>query len=108
MNNSKDDDIKGADDSHVEAPAGAAMDHADLIREEKKMGKIAAIKAHPLAFAWAAYGAWQILLVSYENLASGIVVGIPQFRKDFGYAYNGDYVLDAMWQAAFSAGPTGS
>jgi hypothetical protein len=29
-------------------------------------------------------------------------------RKDFGYAFGGDYVLPADWQGAFSGGPVAS
>jgi hypothetical protein len=87
---------------------GPDMDHGEHIQEEKDRSQWASILAHPAAFFWAAYGAFQILLVSYENVASGIIIGIPQFRKDFGSAYDGNWVLDANWQAAFSAGPTGS
>ncbi|KAM0431470.1 hypothetical protein ACHAPT_005448 [Fusarium lateritium] len=106
--NSHTETAKGADEAKLESSSGPGMDHVELIREEKSMGKISSIRTHPLAFAWAAYGAWQILLVSYENMASGTIVGIPQFRKDFGSAYDGNWVLDARWQAAFSAGPVGS
>ncbi|KAL2857060.1 hypothetical protein BJY01DRAFT_242463 [Aspergillus pseudoustus] len=34
---------------------------------------------------------WCILLVSFENQASGNVTGISEFRKDFGYYFEGDW-----------------
>lgn len=44
------------------------------------------------------------LMVSFEAQASSTVIAIPEFRKDFGYAYDGNYVLYAAWQGAFSGG----
>lgn len=38
--------------------------------------------------------------------ASGIILGIPEFRKDFGYLFDGNYVLPANWQSAFSGAPS--
>jgi MFS transporter, SP family, general alpha glucoside:H+ symporter len=73
-------------------------------QEEHERGKLDAIKHNPKAFAWCLYGAFVTLLVSFENQAAGIVVSIPQFRKDFGYFFDDGYVLDANWQAAFSGG----
>ncbi|KAL2860037.1 general substrate transporter [Aspergillus pseudodeflectus] len=77
-------------------------------QEDHARSKWEAIKAHPWAFAWCIFGAWTILLVSFENQAGGIVVSIPQFRKDFGTAFGGDYVLDTTWQSAFQGGPGAS
>ncbi|KAL4886528.1 glycoside hydrolase superfamily [Aspergillus karnatakaensis] len=41
-------------------------------------------------------------------VAGGNVIGIPQFRKDFGKFYNDDYVLDGDWQSAINGGPNAS
>lgn len=56
---------------------------------------------------------WVVLLVSFENQAAGNVIGIPEFRKDFGYKFTGpdgevSYVLDAKWQSAFQGAPVAS
>ncbi|KAL3457585.1 major facilitator superfamily domain-containing protein [Aspergillus heterothallicus] len=44
---------------------------------------------------------WCITLLSFDVQAAGAVVGMPEFRKDFGYEYEGGYVLPAKWQSAF-------
>ena len=49
-----------------------------------------------------------LTLSSYDNQAGGIFLSIPQFRKEFGFAYHGNYVLPANWQSAYSGGPTTS
>lgn len=77
-------------------------------QEEHETSKWQAIKRNPTAFAWCLFAVWTILLASFENQASGNILSIPQFRKDFGYSFEGNYVLPAKWQSAFSAGPVAS
>ena len=77
-------------------------------QEDHEQSKWLAIKRNPWAFAWCLYGVWTILLVSFENQASGNILGIPEFRKDFGGSFNGIYVLPAKWQSAFSGAPVAS
>jgi MFS transporter, SP family, general alpha glucoside:H+ symporter len=74
-------------------------------QEDHETSRIQAIRSNPWAFAWCLFAVWTTLLVSFENQASGIIIGIPQFRKDFGTYYNGNYVLPAKWQSAFSGAP---
>lgn len=77
-------------------------------QEEHELGKLASIKKYPLACFWSIYAVWCMLLVSFENQASGNIIGVPEFRKDFGYEYNGDYVLYATWQSVFQGAPVAS
>jgi len=75
-------------------------------QEDHEESKWQSIRNNPWAFAWCMFAVWVTLLVSYENQAAGTVLGIPQFRKDFGHYYEGNYVIDAKWQSAFSGAPT--
>ena len=102
----------------MDAEKSAHLAHEEHIREEAlghlanqedhETGKLQAIKRNPWAFAWCLYAVWTVLLVSFENQASGNILGIPEFRKDFGAYYNGNYVLSAKWQSAFSGAPVAS
>lgn len=76
--------------------------------EDHHTSKWKAIKQNPQAFLWCLFSVWTVLLVSFENQASGIVLGVPEFRKDFGSEYNGNYVLPANWQSAFNGAPVAS
>lgn len=76
--------------------------------EDHSQNKWRAIKQNPLAFAWCLYAVWTVLLVSFENQASGNILGIPQFREDFGSKFDGNWVLSAKWQSAFSGAPVAS
>lgn len=92
---------------HQENAADEQLGHL-ANQEDHELSKIQAIKKHPWAFGWCLFAVWTILLVSFENQASGNILSIPQFRKDFGSYYNGDYVLSAKWQSAFSGAPIAS
>lgn len=74
-------------------------------KEEAPLSKWAAAKQNPRIVAWCIFAVWVIVLTSFESLASSIVLGIPEFRKDFGHPFEKDYVLDAIWQSAISGGP---
>jgi MFS family permease len=91
---------------HVQDAADELGHLANL--HEHKVSPIQALRKRPLAAAWALYAIFTCLLVSFENQASGMVLSIPEFRKDFGREYAGNYVLDADWQSAFSGGPIAS
>jgi SP family general alpha glucoside:H+ symporter-like MFS transporter len=77
-------------------------------QEDRETGRIASVLKYPWACAWCVYATWCIVLVSFDIQAGGSVLGIPEFRKDFGYAFDGSYVLDAKWQSAFNAAPIAS
>ena len=98
---------KKADNLHVEAVAAVQdVQLAHLAdQEEHNLDTVQSFLRYPWASVWAVYGLWGIILISFDHQASSAVVGIPQFRKDFGYYYEGEYVLSASWQSAFNGGP---
>ena len=67
-----------------------------------------AIKLYPRAALYILILVWGMITVGFENQASGIVLSIPTFRKDFGHYYEGAYVLEGKWQSAISGGPYGA
>ncbi|KAL1864918.1 hypothetical protein VTK73DRAFT_5604 [Phialemonium thermophilum] len=97
-----------ADDNHVEK-IDDTVENAQLAhfadQEDHETGIFQSFVKYPWACAWCIYGLWTIILVSFDVQASGSVVGIPQFRKDFGYEFEGQYVLPASWQSAFNGAP---
>ncbi|KAK9422928.1 hypothetical protein SUNI508_04595 [Seiridium unicorne] len=95
---------------HVEDPAVEAQGELATIAnlEEHEVGKLASLRQYPLACFWCIYAVWCVLLVSFENQAAGSVISIPEFRKDFGYLYDGEWTLPAQWQSAFSGAPVAS
>ncbi|KAI0123713.1 maltose permease [Xylariales sp. AK1849] len=73
--------------------------------EDRVVTKWEAVKDNPKNIAWIGWAIFVLCLQGFDNQAGGIVVGIEEFRKDFGYEYAGNYVLPAGWQSAFSGGP---
>ncbi|OQV06969.1 hypothetical protein CLAIMM_11465 [Cladophialophora immunda] len=92
---------------HAEGALDEQLGHL-ANQEDHETSKLQAIKRNPWACAWCVFAVWTVLLVSFENQASGNVLGIPQFRKDFGYFYKGDYALSTKWQSAFGGAPVAS
>jgi hypothetical protein len=74
-------------------------------QEEHDLGILHSLRQYPLASAWCVYACWTIILISFDVQAAGAIVGIPQFRKDFGEPFGDDYVLPAYWQSLFNAAP---
>lgn len=73
-----------------------------LDHEETPLG---ALRSHPIPCLWILYAIWILMATSFDNNASSSILGIPQFRKDFGHKFGEEYVLPAQWQSAYSGGP---
>lgn len=78
---------------------------ADSSRVDLLNDRLQAIRTNPWAFAWCLFAIWVTLLATFDDQASYAILGIPEFRKDFGYYYDGNYVLAASWQSAFNGAP---
>ncbi|GKT51167.1 maltose permease MAL31 [Colletotrichum spaethianum] len=103
-------DVEKKDNAtHLEHPQEAQAQLATLgNQEEHEVGKIESFRKYPKASFWCIYAVWCVLVLSFENQAGGSILSIPEFRKDFGHLYEGDYVLDAKWQSAFNGAPVAS
>jgi MFS transporter, SP family, general alpha glucoside:H+ symporter len=84
----------------------AEIDARATQQDEHITTKFEACKRNPKIVGWIALMVWTLVIVGFDNSASGQVLSIPQFRKNFGYLYEGEYLLDAKWQSAISGGPT--
>lgn len=97
-----------------ENPAQDCAEHIELFghatqHEDHQQTKWQAIKANPRNIFWCLYGAWALICIGFDYDAGTIVLGITQFRKDFGVLQpDGGYVIDAGWQSAFSGGANAS
>lgn len=74
-------------------------------QEDHNISKWQSVKLNPKAVAWCFFIVWSTLLVSFEGQAGGAITGITEFRKDFGSPYDGNWVLPANWQSAYTGGP---
>ena len=85
---------------HHETLAVEAQSH------EHAITKWQAAKQQPLAIAWIAWALFVLCLQGFDATAGATIVGIEQFRKDFGHPFEDGYVLHAQWQSAFTGGPS--
>ncbi|KUJ13503.1 MFS general substrate transporter [Mollisia scopiformis] len=74
-------------------------------QEEHDLTKRQAFMQNKKTMAWCFWVIWVLILASFDNAAGSSILGIPQFRKDFGSAFEGNYVLPAKWQSAYSGAP---
>ena len=97
---------KGDGDANLYPTRTSDQRYADQANlEEQQIGVIEAIKKSPWAIVWCLYAMWCIVLANFQSMAGSSVIGIPQFRKDFGREYNGEFVLDGGWQSAIDGVP---
>ncbi len=62
-------------------------------------------REHKRTLLWCLYMLWCMLANNFAKTAGQSILGIPQFRKDFGTSFDGNYVLSANWQAAYYGAP---
>ncbi|OQU97498.1 hypothetical protein CLAIMM_03423 [Cladophialophora immunda] len=92
---------------HMEVTPDEQLGHL-ANQEDHELGVWLSLKRYPWSCAWCVYACWSIILAAFEVQAGGSVLGIPEFRKDFGSSFDGNYVLPADWQSAFNAAPVAS
>lgn len=74
-----------------------AHDHAQ--------SKWEAIRRRPKALLWIGVVIFILCMQGFDIAVGNSVVGVRQFRKDFGVPFAGNYVLEAKWQSALSGVP---
>lgn len=52
-------------------------------------------KLYPAAIGWSAFVSLGIIMLAFDPQLLGNLYATPQFRKDFGYLYNGDVSIPA-------------
>ncbi|KAJ0103972.1 hypothetical protein J7T55_010989 [Diaporthe amygdali] len=80
----------------------------ETARQEHDLTIREAVTKHRMAVFWASFFCLPNLIIGYDPTIVGTLVGIPQFRKDFGYEYppgSQSYVLAASWTSAFTYAP---
>lgn len=85
-------------------PAQPAALHASLPRRDHDWTARQALSHHKQAVFWAAWFVIPNAVIGYDATTLGNLVGIPQFRRHFGYESppgSGTFVLPASWTAAF-------
>ncbi|KAK1830199.1 general alpha-glucoside permease [Podospora conica] len=77
-----------------------------VIQNPQDLGFLETCKLYPAAIGWSAFVSLGIIMLAFDPQLLGNLYATPQFRKDFGYLYNGDvgYIISAPWQMGLSMG----
>ncbi|CAK7210132.1 hypothetical protein SBRCBS47491_000667 [Sporothrix bragantina] len=86
------------DSTHDMSSLADSFDNRELAQNWRS-----ALWHNPKAIAWSCYMLFTVVSWGYDGLCSGIVISLPQFRADYGTYYEGEYVIPAKWQLAFTA-----
>lgn len=76
----------------------------EAIRAEQDLSFIEAVKIYPKAIGWSAFVSMGVIMLAFDPQLLGNLYSMPQFQRDFGYLYQGEYIIDAAWQTALSMG----
>lgn len=102
---SPDPDPTAMDKDDTAKPTGAdAAALAEAIRLEHSMTFTEACKAYPSAIFWSAFVSLGVIMLAFDPQLLGNLYAMPQFQRDFGYLYEGDYIISAAWQTGLSMG----
>ncbi|KAK5116998.1 hypothetical protein LTR62_006719 [Meristemomyces frigidus] len=63
-----------------------------------------ALKLYPTAVFWSFFFSLGIIMTAFDPQLLGNLYATPAFQKDFGYLYNGSYIVSAPWQTGLSMG----
>lgn len=81
----------------------SALDEA--INFERSLSFLQACTLYPSAIFWSAFVSMGVIMLAFDPQLLGNLYAMPQFRKDFGYLYQGDlYIISAPWQTGLSMG----
>jgi MFS family permease len=78
--------------------------HDGAVKTFQKQSPLAALKEAPFAIITCCYMLFTCIMWGYDGLAAAIVISIPRWRQDYGYLWQGQYVVAAKWQLGFTAG----
>lgn len=68
------------------------------------MGFIEAVKLNRGAVGWSIFFSLGIIMTAFDSQLLGNLYATPAFRRDFGYDFNGTYIIPAGWQTMLGIG----
>ncbi|KAJ6437999.1 MFS maltose permease MalP [Purpureocillium lavendulum] len=85
----------------------AVAAHAELveaIHAESQLTFGEALRLYPKAIGWSAFVSMGVIMLAFDPQLIGNLYSTPKFQRDFGYEFEGKYVIDASWQTGLSMG----
>jgi hypothetical protein len=89
-------------DGHNAPEINDAARHS--IESEHEMSFIEAAKLYPGAIGWSIFFSLGIIMTAFDSQLLGNLYATPAFQRDFGYLFNGKYIISAGWQTMLGMG----
>ncbi|KAK2003805.1 sugar porter family MFS transporter [Colletotrichum falcatum] len=77
---------------------------SEAIQLEHNLTFSQAVKLYPTAIGWSAFVSFGVIMLAFDPQLLGNLYATPQFQRDFGYEYEGSYIISAAWQTGLSMG----
>ena len=71
---------------------------------EHRMGFFEGLKLYPPAVGWSIFFSLGIIMTAFDPQLLGSLYATPAFQKDFGYLFEGSYIISAPWQTGLGMG----
>ena len=82
----------------------AGNDAREALQHEHDLTFTQAIKLYPTSILWSIFFSFGIIMLAFDPQVLGNLYATLAFQRDFGYLYEGSYVISAPWQTALSMG----
>lgn len=96
--------VAGDDDAISKPAVGQTTTTALAIEAEHNLSFTEACRLYPAAIGWSVFVSLGVIMLAFDPQLLGNLYATPQFCRDFGYLYNGDYIISAAWQTGLSMG----
>ena len=63
-----------------------------------------AIRLYPKAIGWSIYFSLGIIMTAFDPQLLGQLFATPKFQRDFGYKFEGEWIIAAPWQTGLLMG----
>lgn len=93
-----------ADDTITKPVIGQTITTAHAIQAEHELTFTQACHLYPRAIFWSAFVSLGVIMLAFDPQLLGNLYATPQFQRDFGYPYDGGYIISAAWQTGLSMG----
>jgi SP family general alpha glucoside:H+ symporter-like MFS transporter len=76
----------------------------DATEAEHNMTLWASLKMYPTAVGWSMFFSLGTIMTAFDPQLLGNLYATPAFQRDFGYLFEGSYIISAPWQTALGMG----
>ncbi|KXS94500.1 hypothetical protein AC578_4506 [Pseudocercospora eumusae] len=82
----------------------AGEEARQAIEDEHNLTFFEALKLYPTAVFWSIFFSLGIIMTAFDPQLLGQLYATPAFQKDFGYEYQGEWIISAPWQTGLGMG----